>query len=152
MPPSLAMPNIRLPDGSSKSFPGSLTVAEIAQAIGPGLARAALAGKVNGKLVDLSHRVDADADVAIITEKDREANELLRHSTAHLLAHAVKELFPEAQVTIGPVIEDGFYYDFAFQRPFTPEDLAAIEKRMQDIARRDIKIESQVMPRDAAVK
>src|SRR5258707_1274082 len=151
MPPSLAMPNIRLPDGSSKSFPGSLTVAEIAQAIGPGLARAALAGKVNGKLVDLSHRVDADADVAIITEKDREANELLRHSTAHLLAHAVKELFPDAQVTIGPVIDNGFYYDFAFKRPFTPDDLSLIEKKMQEIAKRDLPVARKEMKRDEAV-
>jgi len=146
------MPNIRLPDGSSKSFPGPLTVAEIAQAIGPGLARAALAGKVNGRLVDLSHRVDADADVAIITEKDPDANELLRHSTAHLLAHAVKELFPDAQVTIGPVIDNGFYYDFAFKRPFTPEDLSLIEKKMQEIAKRDIKLERREMPRDEAVR
>src|SRR5258706_16046033 len=128
MPHSHALPNTRPPDGSSKSFPGSLTVAEIAQAIGPGLARAALAGQVNGKLVDLSHRVDADADVAIITEKDREAKELLRHSTPHLLAHAVKELFPEAQVTIGPVMDNCFYYDLAVNRPFTPDDLSLIEK------------------------
>src|SRR5260221_4094216 len=152
MPPSLAMPNIRLPDGSSKSFPVPLTVAEIAQAIGPGLARAALAGKVNGKLVDLSHRVDADADVAIITEKDREANELLRHSTAHLLAHAGKERFPEAQVTIGPWIENGFYYDFAFKRPFTPDDLSLIEKKMQEIAKRDLPVARKEMKRDEAVQ
>jgi len=146
------MPHIRLPDGSVKKFDRPVTVDEIAQAIGPGLARAALAGKVNGKLVDTSFRVDADADVAIVTDKDREGLELLRHSTAHLLAHAVKELFPDAQVTIGPVIEDGFYYDFAYQRPFTPDDLTAIEKRMQEIARRDLKVERQVMPRDEAVK
>jgi threonyl-tRNA synthetase len=146
------MPDIRLPDGSVRKFDQPVTVAELAQAIGPGLARAALAGKVNGKLVDTSHRIESDADVAIVTEKDPEGLELLRHSTAHLLAHAVKELFPDAQVTIGPVIEDGFYYDFAFKRPFTPEDLAAIEKRMQEIAKRDIKVERQVMPRDEAVK
>jgi threonyl-tRNA synthetase len=146
------MPDIRLPDGSVKKFDHPITVAELAQAIGPGLARAALAGKVNGKLVDTSHRIESDAEVAIITEKDREGLELLRHSTAHLLAHAVKELFPDAQVTIGPVIEDGFYYDFAFKRPFTPEDLAAIEKRMQEIAKRDIRVERQEMPRDEAVK
>src|SRR3982750_3766779 len=109
---SFAMPNIRLPDGSTKSFPGPVTVGEIASAIGPGLARAALAGKVNGKLVDTGYRVERDADVAIVTDKDSEANELLRHSTAHLLAHAVKELFPDAQVTIGPGIEKGFSYDF----------------------------------------
>jgi threonyl-tRNA synthetase len=146
------MPDIRLPDGSVKKFDRAVTVAEIAQAIGPGLARAALAGRVNGKLVDTSHRVDADAEVAIVTDKDRDGVEILRHSTAHLLAHAVKELHPDAQVTIGPVIEDGFYYDFSFKRPFTPEDLAAIEKRMAEIAKRDIKVERQVMPRDAAVK
>jgi len=146
------MPDIRLPDGSIRKFDKPVTVAELAQAIGPGLARAALAGKVNGRLVDASHRIESDAEVAIITEKDPEGLELLRHSTAHLLAHAVKELFPGAQVTIGPVIEDGFYYDFAFKRPFTPEDLAAIEKRMQEIAKRDIRVERQVMPRDEAVK
>jgi threonyl-tRNA synthetase len=146
------MPDIRLPDGAIRKFDQPVTVAELAQSIGPGLARAALAGKVNGKLVDTSHRIESDADVAIITEKDREGVDLLRHSTAHLLAHAVKELYPDAQVTIGPVIEDGFYYDFAFKRPFTPEDLAAIEKRMQEIAKRDIKVERQVMPRDEAVK
>jgi len=146
------MPDIRLPDGSVKKFDRPVTVAEIAQAIGPGLARAALAGRVNGRLVDTSHRLDIDAEVAIVTDKDREGLEILRHSTAHLLAHAVKELHPDAQVTIGPVIEDGFYYDFSFKRPFTLEDLAAIEKRMAEIARRDIKVERQVMPRDAAVK
>src|SRR6266404_5950639 len=146
------MPNIRLPDGSSKSFPGPVTVAEIASSIGAGLARAALAGKVNGKLVDTSHRIDADADVAIVTERDPEGVEILRHSTAHLLAHAVKELFPDAQVTIGPVIENGFYYDFSYKRPFTPEDLAAIEKRMTEIARKDLPVSRKVMPRDAAVE
>src|SRR5258706_12043149 len=151
MPPSLAMPNIRLPDGSSKSFPGPLAVAQIAQAIGPGLARAALAGKVNGKLVDLSHRVDADAEVAIITENDREANQLLRHSTAHLLAHAVKELFPAAQVTIGPVIDNGFYYDFAFNRPFTPDDLSLIEKKIQQIPKRDLPVTRKEFKSDKAV-
>ena len=146
------MPNIRLPDGSSKPFPGPVTVAEIAAAIGPGLARAALAGKVNGKLVDTGFRVTQDVDVAIVTDKDPEANDLLRHSTAHLLAHAVKELFPDAQVTIGPVIENGFYYDFSYQRPFTPDDLAAIEKRMTEIAKRDLPVERREMPRDEAVK
>jgi threonyl-tRNA synthetase len=145
------MPNIRLPDGSSKSFPGPVTVAEIAQAIGPGLARAALAGKVDGKLVDTSHRIDADAEVQIVTERDPEGVEILRHSSAHLLAHAVKELFPDAQVTIGPVIDNGFYYDFSYKRPFTPEDLAAIEKRMMEISRKDFPVTRKVMPRDAAV-
>ena len=126
-------------------------MAEIAASIGPGLARAALAGKVNGKLVDASQRIDADAEVAIVTERDPEGVEILRHSTAHLLAHAVKELFPDAQVTIGPVIENGFYYDFSYERPFTPEDLAAIEKRMTEIARKDLPVSRKVMPRDAAV-
>ncbi|HEX6266395.1 MAG TPA: threonine--tRNA ligase, partial [Burkholderiales bacterium] len=145
------MPNIRLPDGSSKSFPNPVTVAEIAQAIGAGLARAALAGKVNGTLVDTGFRVDSDAEVAIVTERDPEGVDILRHSSAHLLAHAVKELFPEAQVTIGPVIENGFYYDFSYSRPFTPEDLAAIEKRMHEIAKRDLPVERRLMPRDEAV-
>src|SRR6266404_5048445 len=145
------MPNIRLPDGSSKSFPGPVTVSEIASSIGPGLARAALAGKVNGKLVDTSHRIDADADVAIVTERDSEGVEILRHSTAHLLAHAVKELFPDAQVTIGPVIENGFYYDFSYKRPFTPEDLVAIEAKMNELSKRDEKVERRVLPRDEAV-
>jgi threonyl-tRNA synthetase len=145
------MPNIRLPDGSSKSFPGPVTVAEIAAAIGAGLARAALAGKVNGRLVDISHRVDSDAEVQIVTERDPEGVEILRHSTAHLLAHAVKELFPDAQVTIGPVIENGFYYDFSYKRPFTPEDLAAIEKRMAEIAKKDLPVQRKVMSRDDAV-
>src|SRR5688572_15879720 len=146
------MPDIRLPDGSVKSFPNPVTVAEIAQAIGAGLARAALAGKVNGKIVDTGYRVEADADVAIITERDPEGIDVLRHSTAHLLAHAVKELYPDAQVTIGPVIENGFYYDFAYKRPFTPEDLAAIEKRMQEIARRDLPVAREAMARDDAVR
>ncbi|HET7366392.1 MAG TPA: threonine--tRNA ligase [Burkholderiales bacterium] len=146
------MPNIRLPDGSSKSFPGPITVAEIAAAIGPGLARAALAGRVNGKLVDTGYRISGDAEVAVVTDKDPEANDLLRHSSAHLLAQAVKELFPDAQVTIGPVIENGFYYDFSYKRPFTPEDLAAIEKRMSEIAKRDLPVERREMPRDEAVR
>ena len=145
------MPVIRLPDGSQKTFPGPVTVADIAQSIGAGLARAALAGRVDGRLVDTSFRVESDAEVSIVTDKDVAANELLRHSTAHLLAHAVKELFPEAQVTIGPVIENGFYYDFAFKRPFTPEDLAAIEKRMSEIAKKDYPVKRRVLPRDAAV-
>src|SRR6266545_7776073 len=146
------MPNIRLPDGSTKSFPAPVSVAEIAASIGPGLARAALAGKVNGRLVDTSHRVAADAQVAIVTERDPEAVEILRHSSAHLLAHAVKELYPDAQVTIGPVIENGFYYDFSYKRPFTPEDLAAIEKRMAEIVKKDLKVERKIMGRDEAVK
>jgi threonyl-tRNA synthetase len=146
------MVNIKLPDGSVKSFPGPVTVAEVAGSIGAGLARAALAGKVNGKLVDTSFRIDSDAELAIVTERDAAGLEILRHSTAHLLAHAVKELFPDAQVTIGPVIENGFYYDFSYKRPFTPEDLAAIERRMTEIAKRDLAVVRRTMPRDEAVK
>src|SRR3989475_10873303 len=145
------MPNIRLPDGSSKSFPGPVTVAEIASSIGPGRARGARAGKVNGKLVHASQRIDADAEVAIVTERDPEGVEILRHSTAHLLAHAVKELFPDAQVTIGRVIENGFYYDFSYKRPFTPEELAAIEKRMAEISKRNLPVARKSMPDDQAV-
>jgi threonyl-tRNA synthetase len=124
---------------------------EVAASIGAGLVRAALAGKVNGKLMDMSHRIDADCDLAIITEKDAEGLEVIRHSSAHLLAHAVKELFPEAQVTIGPVIEDGFYYDFSYKRPFTTEDLATIEKRMAEISKRDLKVERKVWERSEAI-
>jgi threonyl-tRNA synthetase len=146
------MPNIRLPDGSVKAFSGTVTVAEVAAAIGPGLARAALAGRVNGKLVDVSHRIERDAEVSIVTDRDREGIEIIRHSTAHLLAYAVKELFPEAQVTIGPVIEDGFYYDFSRKQPFTPEDLAAIEKRMSELVKRDLPVTREVWPRNKAVE
>jgi len=145
------LPNIKLPDGSVKTFPGPVTVAEVAQSIGAGLARAALAGKVDGRLVDTSFRIEGDAALAIVTDRDAEGLNIIRHSTAHLLAQAVKELYPEAQVTIGPVIENGFYYDFAYKRPFTPEDLAAIEKRMAEIARKDLPVTRREMPRDAAV-
>ena len=145
------MPKVTLPDGAVKNFDAPVSVAEVAAAIGPGLAKAALAGSVDGKLVDTSHRIDRDAALAIVTDKDAAGLEVLRHSTAHLLAYAVKELFPEAQVTIGPVIEDGFYYDFSYQRPFTPEDLAAIEKKMTEIAKRDEPVVRRLMSRDAAV-
>ena len=128
------MPAIRLPDGSVRQFDAPVSVAAVAAAIGPGLAKAALAGKVDGKVVDTSFVIDHDAALAIVTDKDPEGLDVIRHSTAHLLAYAVKELFPDAQVTIGPVIEDGFYYDFAYKRPFTPEDLAAIEARMTELA------------------
>jgi len=145
------VPVVSLPDGSKKRFDGPVTVAEVAASIGAGLARAAIAGKVNGKLVDASFSIESDADVTIVTDKDEEGLDILRHSTAHLLAHAVKELFPDAQVTIGPVIENGFYYDFSFKRPFTPEDLAAIEKRMHEISKRDLKVEREVWDRSDAV-
>ena len=146
------MITIRLPDGSERSFPAPLTVGDIAASIGAGLARAALAGKINGVLVDTSTTVTENAEVAIVTERDPEGVDILRHSSAHLLAHAVKELFPDAQVTIGPVIEDGFYYDFAYKRAFTPDDLTVIEKRMTEIAKRDLPVKREVMARDAAVE
>ena len=146
------MPSIRLPDGSLKAFDHPVTVAEVAESIGAALARAALAGRVNGKLVDTSFVIEQDANLAVVTDKDPDGVDILRHSTAHLLAHAVKELFPDAQVTIGPVIEDGFYYDFSYKRPFTPEDLGAIEKRMTEIARRDVKVERKIWNRDEAVE
>ena len=145
------MPDIRLPDGAIKHFDAPVTVAELAASIGPGLAKAALAGRIDGKLVDTSHRIDRDAAVAIVTDKDPDGLEVLRHSTAHLLAYAVKELFPDAQVTIGPVIEDGFYYDFSYKRPFTPEDLAAIEAKMAELAKKDEPVTRRVLPRDEAV-
>ena len=146
------MPNIKLPDGSIRSFEQSVTIAEVAASIGAGLARAALAGKVNGKLVDTSFCINEDVDLAIITDKDADGLDIVRHSTAHLLAHAVKELFPDAQVTIGPVIENGFFYDFAYKRPFTLEDLAAIEKRMAELAKRDIPVVREVLGRDEVIE
>src|SRR5467141_1028054 len=145
------MPVVTLPDGSQRRFDHPVTVDEVAGGIGAGLRKAALAARVNGKLVDTSYVIAEDASLAIVTDKDPEGLEVIRHSTAHLLAQAVKELFPEAQVTIGPVIEDGFYYDFAYRRPFTPEDLAAIEKRMAEIAKRDIKVERRVWNRAEAI-
>jgi len=147
----IEMPVITLPDGSQRSFEGPVTVAEVAQSIGAGLARAALAGKVDGALVDTSYQISGDAQLAIITDRDADGLDLIRHSTAHLLAYAVKELFPEAQVTIGPMIENGFYYDFAYSRPFTPEDLTAIEKRMAELAKKDLPVTRNVLPRDEAV-
>jgi threonyl-tRNA synthetase len=146
------MPDIRLPDGAIKHFDAPVTVAQVAASIGPGLAKAALAGRVDGKLVDTSYTIDRDASVAIVTDKDPDGIEVLRHSTAHLLAYAVKELFPDAQVTIGPVIEDGFYYDFSYKRPFTPEDLAAIEQKMAELAKKDEPVVRKMMPRDDAVQ
>src|SRR3989338_707137 len=146
------MIHITLPDGSQREFQGPVTVAEVAASIGTGLAKAALAGKIDGKVVDTSYQITADSPLSIITAKDADGLEVIRHSTAHLLAYAVKELFPEAQVTIGPVIENGFFYDFAYARPFTPDDLAAIEKRMAELAKRDYPVTRSVLPRDEAVK
>ncbi len=145
------MPVIRLPDGSERKFDQPVTVAEVAASIGAGLARAALAGKVDGKLVDTSHCIEVDSDLAIITDRDAEGLEVIRHSTAHLLAQAVKSLFPDAQVTIGPVIEDGFFYDFSYKRPFTPDDLLAIEKKMAELVKADLKVERKVLPRSDAI-
>jgi len=145
------MPTVSLPDGSRREFDVPVSVLDVARDIGPGLAKAALAGKVDGRLVDVRHRITADADLAIVTDRDPEGVEIIRHSTAHLLAQAVKELFPSAQVTIGPVIENGFYYDFAFERAFTPEDLEKIEKRMKELAKADLPVERSVMERDEAV-
>jgi threonyl-tRNA synthetase len=146
------MPVVTLPDGSQRPFDHPVTVDEVAANIGAGLRKAALAGRVNGKLVDTSYVIHGDANLSIVTEKDPDGLEVIRHSTAHLLAQAVKELFPDAQVTIGPVIEDGFYYDFAYKRPFTTEDLAAIEARMTELAKADEKVSRRVMGRDEAVQ
>ena len=149
------MISIQLPDGSKREFPQPVTVADVAASIGTGLAKAALAGRVgsgdNARLVDTSYLIDQDASLAIVTEKDPDGLDVIRHSTAHLLAYAVKELFPEAQVTIGPVIDNGFYYDFSYKRPFTPEDLAAIEAKMSELAKKDEKVVRSVLPRDEAV-
>lgn len=149
------MISVQLPDGSRREFPGPVTVAEVAASIGTGLAKAALAGRVGqgdaARVVDTSYRIEADTALAIVTDKDPDGLEVIRHSTAHLLAYAVKELFPEAQVTIGPVIENGFFYDFSYKRPFTPDDLAAIEAKMGELAKKDERVERRVLPRDEAV-
>ncbi|MBK9625389.1 MAG: threonine--tRNA ligase [Rhodocyclaceae bacterium] len=146
------MPRITLPDGSHRDYPGAVTVFDVAASIGAGLAKAALAGRVDGRVVDTSHLITTDASLAIITEKDADGLEIIRHSTAHLLAYAVKELFPEAQVTIGPVIENGFYYDFAYKRGFTLDDLATIETRMTELAKKDFPVTREVWQRDMAVE
>ena len=146
------MPVITLPDGSQRTYAEAVSIEKVAADIGPGLAKAALAGKVDGKLVDTSYVIDRDTRLAIVTDRDPEGLEVIRHSTAHLLAQAVKQLFPDAQVTIGPVIEDGFYYDFSYKRPFTPEDLVAIEERMRELAKADHKVTRRVMRRDDAVQ
>jgi len=145
------MPQITLPDGSKRDYEGPVTIAAVAESIGPGLAKAALAGRVNGELVDTSYTIDADADLAIVTERDDDGLEVLRHSCAHLMAQAVQRLFPKAQVTIGPVIEDGFFYDFSFHRPFTPEDLVEIEKTMQEIVKENHEVKRSVLERDEAI-
>ncbi len=148
----MAAIQITLPDGAKRSFPGPVTVGEIAAAIGPGLAKSALAGKVDGRLVDTSHRIEQDASVAIVLDRDPEGLEILRHSTAHLLAYAVKELHPEAQITIGPVIENGFYYDIAYKRAFTPEDLEALERKMAELAARNEPVRREVWTREDAIE
>ncbi|MCA3041128.1 MAG: TGS domain-containing protein, partial [Rhodocyclaceae bacterium] len=145
------MVSITLPDNSVRQFDAPVTVADVAASIGAGLAKAALAGKVDGRVVDTSYLIEQDVALALVTDKDADGLEVIRHSTAHLLAYAVKELFPEAQVTIGPVIDNGFYYDFSYKRPFTPEDLAAIEKKMSELAKKDEKVTRRVLPRDQAV-
>jgi len=145
------MPTVSLPDGSQRQFDGPVSVRDVAQSIGPGLAKAALAGRIDGKPVDCSTLIENDARLEIITERDEEGLEIIRHSTAHLLAQAVKRLFPTAQVTIGPVIENGFFYDFSFERPFTPEDLERIEKTMQEIAGERIEVKRSVMSRNEAI-
>ncbi len=146
------MPVITLPDGSKREFDKAITVMDVAQSIGSGLAKATLAGKVDGELVDASQLIERDAELQIVTSKDEEGLEVIRHSTAHLLAQAVKQLFPEAQVTIGPVIDNGFFYDFSYQRAFTPEDLKAIEKRMQKLVSENLEISRSVLTRDEAVQ
>lgn len=145
------MISVRLPDGSAREFNEPVTVSQVAASIGSGLAKAAIAGKVNGKLVDTSYTIDSDVDLSIVTDRDADGVDILRHSTAHLLAYAVKQLFPDAQVTIGPVIDNGFYYDFSYKRPFTPEDLQAIEKKMVELARKNEAVTRKVLPRDEAV-
>ncbi|MBQ5765822.1 MAG: TGS domain-containing protein [Burkholderiaceae bacterium] len=146
------MLTVTLPDGSHREYEGALSVADVAKSIGAGLAKAAIAGKVDGELVDLSYMIEKDVALAIVTDKDAEALEIIRHSTAHLMAHAVKTLFPEAQVTIGPAIENGFYYDFSYTRAFTPEDLVAIEKKMAELAKADLPIVRKTMVREDAIQ
>ena len=145
------MPNITLPDGSVKKYNQVVSIADVAKDIGEGLARAALAGKIQDQLVDLSYEIAEDTNLSIITSKSPESLDVIRHSTAHLLAQAVKTIFPDVQVTIGPVIEDGFYYDFSYKRPFTPEDLAQIEKKMSELAKQNLEINRKVMQRQAAI-
>jgi len=146
------MPQITLPDGSVRAFDHVVSVMDVASDIGPGLAKATLAGKVNGTLVDASHTIDQDGELSIVTARDEEALELMRHDAAHVMAQAVQELYPGTQVTIGPAIEDGFYYDFARDEAFTPEDLSKIEQRMHEIVKRDLPIVREVMDKAGAEK
>ncbi|HEY0201555.1 MAG TPA: TGS domain-containing protein, partial [Burkholderiaceae bacterium] len=146
------MIQITLPDGSQRSFPGPVTVADVAQSIGPGLAKNTVAGKVDGRLVDASDLIDHDARLQIITPKDDEGLEIIRHSCAHLVGHAVKQLYPSARMVIGPVIDEGFYYDIAFERPFTPEDMAAIEQRMHELIAQDYDVIKKMTPRAEVIK
>ena len=146
------MPVITLPDNSQKSFDTPVTVLDVAASIGPGLAKAALAGKVDGEIVDASYSIEQDAALSIITSRDEEGLEIVRHSTAHLLAMAVQELFPQAQVTVGPVIEDGYFYDFKFERAFTPDDLVQIEARMDALVKQNVEVERFELPRDEAIR
>lgn len=146
------MISITLPDGSQRQFDHPVSIHDVAADIGAGLARAALAGKVNGKLVDTNYVIEDDAELAIITERDEEGLDIIRHSTSHLLAQAVKQLYPDAQVTIGPVIDDGFYYDFSYPKGFTPEDLEKIEKRMEELVKQDLQVVREEVTRDAAVQ
>ena len=146
------MPTITLPDGSQRQFEHVVTVAEVAASIGAGLAKAALAGKLDGQLVDTTTLIEQDAQLSIITDKDAEGLDVIRHSCAHLMAQAVKQLFPNAQVTIGPVVENGFYYDFAYEHSFTPEDLEKIQARMEELANQEIAIQRTLLSRDAAIQ
>ncbi|MEC7125382.1 MAG: threonine--tRNA ligase [Pseudomonadota bacterium] len=146
------MPQITLPDGSTRQYDQPVTVAGVAESIGPGLAKAALAGRVDGELVDTSYTIDTDVKLSIVTDRDADGVEVIRHSCAHLMAQAVQRLFPDAQVTIGPVIENGFFYDFSFERPFTPEDLAAIETTMEEIVKEDLQVERSILSREEAVE
>ena len=143
---------ITLPDGSQREYPGPVSVAEVAQSIGPGLARNTLAGRVDGKLVDACDVIDHDARLQIITPKDKDGVDIIRHSCAHLVGHAVKQLYPTAKMVIGPVIEEGFYYDIAYERPFTPEDVAAIEKRMKELIAQDYDVIKKMTPRAEVIR
>ena len=146
------MPTITLPDGTQKEFADSVTIQQVAASIGPGLAKATIAGRIDGQLADACVDLVEDAKLEIVTSKDADGVDIIRHSFAHLMGHAVKQLYPTAKMAIGPVIENGFYYDIEFERPFTPEDLAAIEKRMQVLIKQDYEVVREVVSRDQAVE